>query len=108
MPSFKQPISGNLKLIGDKVAVEFCKDQSLDTPGDTYDKPTTKIHLPDEAYRGVVKAIVRFVGNQMSESEIRVGSYVLVPEFAGATPVKFNDTTLKLYNTKDCLALLRF
>lgn len=93
------PIDGNLKVIGDKVVVEYCEDQSLDNEDhiikriESHEKPFTK-------------AIVRFIGNRLSQPSIHVGLTVIVNTFTGGSKIAFGDKTLKLLNTDDVLAII--
>lgn len=90
----------HLRLIGDKVAVEFCKDQWL---GDKDSLIVRGEH--DTNYDPFTEAEIRFAGSELSQ-DLKVGDRVLVKTYAGATPIKFNDTVLKLYSVDDILSVL--
>lgn len=90
-------IDTNLKVIGNKIVVEFIPDE-VTSGGIT-------IPRHDHSHTQLVKAKVYFLGTEVRE-ELSVGDVVLVNTFAGAANIPFNDKTLRLYDMQDVVALL--
>lgn len=89
-------MNNSLKLLGDVVAVEFCEQ----------DRIINGIHLPDDHIQNIRHAVVKFLGSQVTESSIEVGSRVIVTIYDALPKVKLNDTELRLYPTNKILALV--
>lgn len=86
-----------IKVVGDKVAVEFLKEPDV-TPGG--------IQLPNDRPLSVVRhAVVRFIGSDISE-EIDIGDTVIVDICKSSPKFKFNDKELRLYDCKDIIAVI--
>lgn len=81
--------------LGDKIVVELIPQ-----------KLSTILHTPETAdYASPVQeAVVYFKGTEC-KADVNINDKVLVKSFAGAPKIKFNDITLRLYNTEDVLAV---
>lgn len=86
------------KLLGDKIAVEFDRKDNL---------KEGLIHLAEDTIKNVRQATIRFLGNQMSDAALSEGSVVMVRISDCIGPIiKYNDSSLRLYNTSDVLCIL--
>lgn len=92
-----QPIP--LKLLGDKLALEFNEEPTRTKNG---------LHIvATDTINNVREATIRFIGNKMSDAALSIGNVVMVRISDCQGPIiKFNGSSLRLYNTQDVLCVV--
>ncbi len=86
-----------MKLLGDKVAIKELPKR---------DRKENGLFLPDDHIQSTFEGEVVVIGNQVSESEIKVGSRVLVTIYDSSPKFRCNDIELRIYDTSKVIALL--